>query len=290
MRLLTTQADLPFLALAQNRWKHSRNSEGTKGAMTKRGTGAHLAPQIDTSEKLLPPTLQSMAPPLRQHSESRKHMFAQSRPQAANALHNPSAGSVRPRLLLSAIEHGKAGKVSALIRRIHPAQQGIASLKPLHIACRAGHVRIVQVLLRLGFDPNQPAADGTTPLMAAASAGHGAVARKLLRHRRCQPNQARPDGVTALYMAAQEGHADVVAALLNDTRIEVNRAAVDGATPLFCSAQNGDAQTVRILMAHPAIAPNRARNDGATPLLIAVQKGNRATVQALLKHPDTDVD
>jgi len=89
----------------------------------------------------------------------------------------------------------------------------------LHAASAVGDLATVELLLRLGADPNVADAGGHTPLYSAGNecktAGGGHVVRTLVR---AGANVNAAGGVqhcTALHMAARRGNVEVAAALLD---------------------------------------------------------------------------
>ena len=90
----------------------------------------------------------------------------------------------------------------------------------LYLACITGNEKILGLLLAAGSDPlSSHLSDGTSPLAAAASAGHVKVVKRLMRLG-CSPltrssgaNGGR--GETALIAAAANGHLSVCRVLLS---------------------------------------------------------------------------
>jgi ankyrin repeat protein len=61
----------------------------------------------------------------------------------------------------------------------------------------------------VGVDPNRPSADGSTPLILAATSGLTAVIEFLLRQPTVNLSCTREDGETAESVAEREGHAHI---------------------------------------------------------------------------------
>jgi len=175
----------------------------------------------------------------------------------------------------------------------------------------------VENFLALGADPNEPEADGTTPLMRAvhgtlpeiaemliaASADVAAkntygvtalyiaaragdpVATRLLLHAGASANTALPSGETVLMTAAKSGNADVVRALLTGGD--------DRASLLEIAEQRAAAQVAEAagygVPANPTIATNyadvnaRERWYGRTALMIAAAEGHVEVVRLLIE-------
>ena len=117
----------------------------------------------------------------------------------------------------------------------------------LHRAASGGHEARVRELLKQGanVDVEQRTYHGT-PLQYAAAGGHGETVQALLE------NHATVDardtaGRTPLMWAATNGHADVVGRLL-DADANVNAAAKGGWTALHYAVDRGHVQTAQLLI------------------------------------------
>jgi ankyrin repeat protein len=72
-------------------------------------------------------------------------------------------------------------------------------------AVAKGHLKVVEVLLKHGADPNKVRANsGMFPLMIAAQRKFPQIVRMLLEYK-ADPNQQTPNQRTALYLAAFGG-------------------------------------------------------------------------------------
>ena len=120
----------------------------------------------------------------------------------------------------------------------------------LHDASAHGNLRMVELLLRLGADPNM-GSPGQTPLYCVANEcraiGGGPVVRALIR---AGAHVNEPSGVkqcTALHMAARRGNIEVAEALL-DCGADQNAKDKSGDTPLQ-RAKNCRKAAVALLLA-----------------------------------------
>jgi ankyrin repeat protein len=127
-------------------------------------------------------------------------------------------------------------------RGAKPGRAGADGITPLMAAAQAGHTETVRTLLDAGADVNARrggGAKGRTALIDAAGAGHAEIVRLLLG-KGADPN-ARGDGdATALIEAARGGHA-AVAELLLERRADPNARTADGRMALHEAARAGTA-------------------------------------------------
>lgn len=165
----------------------------------------------------------------------------------------------------------------------HAAQARQGGYTALHFAAQVGDVESTRLLLRAGASVDEPAADGSTPLVLAAFSGHGEVARALLDGG--ADANAAAAGYTALHAAALRADLATVDALLargadpNARLTEgspVRRFASQwalprtflGATPLFVAAAYRESAVVRSLLAGGATV-DVSTKASLTPLLVA---------------------
>ena len=100
---------------------------------------------------------------------------------------------------------------------------------PFFLAAQAGDTQLMRLLLTLGVDPHVAAADGTTPLIAAAGLGRGRVvpeavaleAVTLCLELGLGVNAANEAGETALHAAAYRG-ADMLVRTLAEHGANLN--------------------------------------------------------------------
>jgi len=105
----------------------------------------------------------------------------------------------------------------------------------------------IENFLALGVDPNEPEADGTTPLMRAV---HGQMPEtaQLLIDAGADVRKANSYGVTALYIAARASDA-VATQMLLAAGADANAALpASGETVLMTAAKAGDPEVVRALL------------------------------------------
>jgi len=105
----------------------------------------------------------------------------------------------------------------------------------LHEASAQGNLRMVELLLRLGADPNVKASGRHTPLYCVANecrvTGGGNIVRALIRAGAQVDARSDAKQCTALHMAARRGNTEVAEALL-DCGADLNARDKAGDTPL----------------------------------------------------------
>ncbi|CAK7564080.1 MAG: hypothetical protein SEPTF4163_001963 [Sporothrix epigloea] len=150
-----------------------------------------------------------------------------------------------------------------------------------------GNLTVTRLLLEKDADV-EPRREGEIPaLFKAAEAGHIAVVEELLRYH-ANPNvivRARL-GQTALFAACFRGH-DTIVRLLLDHGANVRVRDKEGRTPLLYLASEKEkgkwtTDTLRLLLDHGHANPEVRDNIGRTPLLWAATNGNLQLVEALL--------
>lgn len=158
-------------------------------------------------------------------------------------------------------------------------------------AARAGHGKVVAVLLSAGAAPDIRDPEGRTALYWAAVGGHADIVRQLLE--RGAPVDARDHaGTTALMAAARGGQADIVRMLMaRGAALDlVDQAGGEGSGALGMSAliyavDGGHTEVVRLLLRHGAQATLRSGR-GESALELAQRLGNQEAVALLSGRAD----
>jgi hemoglobin len=160
------------------------------------------------------------------------------------------------------------------------ARERYASRTLLHDAAAQANVQMVELLLRLGADPNSEGGHG--PLYCLANeckvSGGGSVVRALVQ---AGANVNADDGVkrcTALHMAARRGNVEVAAALL-DCGADIEARDSLGETPLRRSVNCNKIEVAALLLARGADRDSRG-SKGLTPLTAARTSAMKRLLQS----------
>jgi hemoglobin len=183
--------------------------------------------------------------------------------------------SVFAGLLASMINRGNTAMLGYAQREIEAdpalARERYAGRTLLHVAAGAGRLPMVELLLRLGVEPDVADGGSHTPLYSVANqckaAGGAAVVRALVR---AGANVDARDGVkhcTALHMAARRGNVEIAEALLDcGATIEMKDSL--GETPLRRAVNLDKTAVAGLLLARGADAHSKG-SKGLTPALAA---------------------
>ncbi|XP_023315407.1 uncharacterized protein LOC111693828 [Trichogramma pretiosum] len=170
---------------------------------------------------------------------------------------------------------------------------------PLHLAAKyKSNQGVVKLLLKRGANPNQPDAEGSTPLHVFAKIGYGVYLMLIFRHSRAEHRPVRIDardgqGRAPLHLAARHAKKNVVETLLKAGRPSLNAADADGLTPLHHVCQRATKHDlVEILSSlfgasrerKNWLRVNRRDRSGRTPLELAVASLFPDAVDALLNR------
>ena len=162
-------------------------------------------------------------------------------------------------------------------------QDGAANGKtPLMAAARDGDAAAVSRLISAGADVNAANAGGATALMFAALSGDPMVTSLLVRAGARTDSKAKL-GWTALALAAVKGHTEVAEVLLDGGADQGVRDAY-GWTPLMRAVDRRRGDFVRLLLDRPGVDLGQRQEDGATALHIAAASGDIEIVRLLVTH------
>ena len=175
---------------------------------------------------------------------------------------------------------------------------------PLAAACLSGNVKVADMLLRHGADPNQASnvsyyyyLDRKLPLLIAVDKNNSELVELLLKHG-ANVDVTDSEGDTALHYAVevyqetpshcaqQDGDsssAKTVTDILLENKADVNMVNDDGETPLYAAASCRNTGIVSKMLQVYGGNPNKGSVD-SSPLAVACQTQNVELVDMLLKY------
>ncbi|PAA81012.1 hypothetical protein BOX15_Mlig024207g1 [Macrostomum lignano] len=193
--------------------------------------------------------------------------------QAVQLLHN---GQLE--LCTKLVEQAKTAQPELLTSSRDSSGRGL-----LHWACVKGAERIVELALTAGSPETVDSTDDQdwTPLMLAASAGHLAVARRLLGAG-ANPDASNATGQRALHYAASKNRPELARLLLDAGADAGPRDATSGVTPLHRSCAQGHTAVTSLLLSRGAPV-NVSDSVGNTPLHFACEEGRLEDARLLIE-------
>ena len=163
--------------------------------------------------------------------------------------------------LLAACIHDLSGMIAPLVK--HGVDLGVTFLgnTGLSHATNARNTRVVQLLLKLGANPNIPNHIGSYPVHDAATNGHVPTLRVLLESG-ADPSVADRDQAHPLHMVADRG-SERAMRLLIEHGADVNALDMEQKRPLHVAAAQGHETAVRLLIDHGADVNAVSEQDNA---------------------------
>ena len=153
---------------------------------------------------------------------------------------------------LTIFEASATGKINNILRLLARdpmlvnayAEDGFQALG---LACYFGHFDVAEYLIRAGAPINSVSRNelNAAPIQSAAAAGHVKIAELLLQHG-ADPNIREQGGYTPLHAAAQNGDLDMINTLLHGGADLVAKSD-DGRIPLDLALEAGQAKAARLL-------------------------------------------
>lgn len=143
--------------------------------------------------------------------------------------------------------------------------------KPLHLAALCGQYDVVQVLVDMGADANEPDNLGRSALSDAALGGHAAIVDFLIKSG-FDPNVKDKEGLTPLLIAAMNGRADVIHVLMTADNVDLKVTGEFGTNALHIAAQGNHIEVVEELLKSKKFSADCKDMIGRTPADFATSK------------------
>jgi ankyrin repeat protein len=152
---------------------------------------------------------------------------------------------------------------------------------PLANAIKSGQrTAAVEMIAKKSADVNVAEADGSTPLLWAASLNDADLASRLLKAG-ANPGVRNQLGSTPLGEAALNANTELIKALL-DAGADANAAGADGQTPLMIIVRTANVAAAKLLLARGANPNVKEAQRGQTPLMWAAASSQAAMMRELL--------
>jgi ankyrin repeat protein len=153
----------------------------------------------------------------------------------------------------------------------------------LQSATEAGDVKMVQILLKHGADPNIGGGALTRPIIAATARNEPEILRLLIEKGVKVNVNGRRDNTTPLILSGMYMTKDDIKVLL-DAGADINLADPDGDTPLIMAALCGEADSVEYLLERGADVQHVSHSRNINALQAALREGDRGCLELLINH------
>lgn len=155
-------------------------------------------------------------------------------------------------VILTIFEAAATGKINQIIRLLARDPElvdayALDGFQPLGLACFFGHYDVAEYLLKAGAAPNSSARNGlkAAPLHSAAAGKHIRIVNLLLQHG-ADPNLREQNGFTPLHAAAQNGDVETIRALLLGGA-DLTLKSIDGKTAMDVAMDAGHEKATVLL-------------------------------------------
>jgi CDK inhibitor PHO81 len=157
----------------------------------------------------------------------------------------------------------------------------------LHQATMAGKLRLVDLCLERGVQPDKVDVYGRTALHYAAMNGHPELCRKLL-NAKVPPEVVDMDNFTPLVHAILRGSVESLRVLLDEGGVAAQPQSLDeDLFPLSLASRTGHLDVVLLLLEHGA--QSIANSNGEYPLHLAAKEGHVDICRLLVRYEGWDV-
>ncbi|HET9909607.1 MAG TPA: ankyrin repeat domain-containing protein [Anaerolineales bacterium] len=153
---------------------------------------------------------------------------------------------------INIFEASATGKINNVIRLLARDPQLVNAyaedgFQPLGLACFFGHLETAEYLIKAGAPINFASRNGlkAAPIQSATAARHEKIVQMLLRLG-ADPNVREGNGYTPLHAAAQNKDIDMIHTLIYGGA-DLTLAGKDGKTPLDLAVETGDQETIGLL-------------------------------------------
>ena len=153
---------------------------------------------------------------------------------------------------INIFEASATGKINNVIRLLARDPQLVNAyagdgFQPLGLACYFGHLETAEYLIKAGAPINFASRNGlkAAPIQSATAAGHEKIVQMLLRLG-ADPNVREGNGYTPLHAAAQNKDIDMIHTLIYGGA-DLTLVGKDGKTPLDLAMETGDQETIGLL-------------------------------------------
>jgi ankyrin repeat protein len=153
---------------------------------------------------------------------------------------------------LTIFEAAATGKINNILRLLARDPQLVNAyagdgFQPLGLAAYFGHLDSAEYLVKAGAPINSPSRNAlkATPLQSAAAAGHVKIVEMLIKHR-ADTNAQEQGGFTPLHAAAQNGDQAMIRALLYGGA-DLTMRSDNGKTPLDLALEAGHMEAAKLL-------------------------------------------